>query len=777
MIIRESCGCQAGKPTDNRRGVPLSAADLARDLSELFHLDETDRNAVIEPLVGALAIPDAGLFLRLLDRTLLRFFDEDRDLSLLYTAIALAKDCPAIPHASLGDLETSVYMLIARVQNRVQALKQFVTSKRYSVLNSLKCDLLCARDRESLVAILYRHLPQIGMHSGAIVLYENASHSRYIGGFSGEGIQPDSDLLFPARLLLPSLLLPSLSSGVTMVLPLFMENQPLGYFITTVPFYEGTIYEDLRSAISSALKGVFLFEESATARETAERAERTKTEFFANVGGDLCDPLNEILERLRRAEDSLVSATLVPAALRDDVQWLQSQIRAQLEKTNSLIDLTLAQSNELSLEKKLFNITELVPEAGRLPLICGDPARFAQAFGLVRKICPGPISVEALPEGLTLRFSADGDVDPSLWHAPDALLAEKIVLMQYGRFTPQPRGCEVLIPWPNLAGLPPGKASGVPLKIRCLSPDLDPGGFGLPVERGIDPVDPSADCDGLILAWNCDTARMDEWVAVYALRQHAGLFRAPFLCFGGGLSGESLIAGIEARVRERSQGPILFVGLSWNDFPGWADQSNSVSVPDFETLNGTLREVQPSLIVFDRVCSGEIAQIRKHPRVVRIPALVLPERLEKGPELEALCQLPRIIVCNRSVASSPEFSRRVKGLLAGDEILPPHTGALVKMAILFLNLHSSRQVARWKLADSVNVSEDYLTRIFHREMGISLWEYLNRYRIELATDMLLHTNLTIYEIALRTGFQDQAYFCRVFKKIHGVPPGKIRTKN
>ena len=74
-------------------------------------------------------------------------------------------------------------------------------------------------------------------------------------------------------------------------------------------------------------------------------------------------------------------------------------------------------------------------------------------------------------------------------------------------------------------------------------------------------------------------------------------------------------------------------------------------------------------------------------------------------------------------------------------------------------------------------SEDYLTRIFHKEMGLSLWEYLNRHRIHLATELLLHTNNTIYEVAEKTGFQDQAYFCRVFKKIHGVPPGKIRTKN
>ncbi|MDE6736746.1 MAG: AraC family transcriptional regulator, partial [Treponemataceae bacterium] len=114
--------------------------------------------------------------------------------------------------------------------------------------------------------------------------------------------------------------------------------------------------------------------------------------------------------------------------------------------------------------------------------------------------------------------------------------------------------------------------------------------------------------------------------------------------------------------------------------------------------------------------------------------------------------------------------------LGGDEPLPSHTGALIKKAILYLNKNYSQQIVRWKLADTVHVSEDYLTRIFHKELGLSLWEYLNRYRIYLAERLLLETNDTVYEIAERIGFQDKAYFCRVFKKIYGISPGKIRAK-
>jgi AraC-like DNA-binding protein len=59
-------------------------------------------------------------------------------------------------------------------------------------------------------------------------------------------------------------------------------------------------------------------------------------------------------------------------------------------------------------------------------------------------------------------------------------------------------------------------------------------------------------------------------------------------------------------------------------------------------------------------------------------------------------------------------------------------------------------------------------------MGLSLWDYLNRLRIFRAAELLRKTDDTIQNIASSAGFQDQAYFCRVFKKIYGVPPGQLR---
>ena len=146
-----------------------------------------------------------------------------------------------------------------------------------------------------------------------------------------------------------------------------------------------------------------------------------------------------------------------------------------------------------------------------------------------------------------------------------------------------------------------------------------------------------------------------------------------------------------------------------------------------------------------------VEQIRTNPTTVMTPVLVLPETITDEAAVRRLMVIPRVILCNSYIAQSEEFAVRVRAVLAGEDILPPDTGALVKKAVCYLNRNSGSPISRWKLADSVHVSEDYLTRIFHKETGLSPWEYLNRYRIYLASKMLLHTNATVYDVAEKFG--------------------------
>jgi len=94
----------------------------------------------------------------------------------------------------------------------------------------------------------------------------------------------------------------------------------------------------------------------------------------------------------------------------------------------------------------------------------------------------------------------------------------------------------------------------------------------------------------------------------------------------------------------------------------------------------------------------------------------------------------------------------------------------------FIEKNFSRSISRWQLAQQVNVSEDYLSRVFKKLIGISPWKYLLRYRILQSEKLLQKGGFTINEVAESCGFQDQAYFCRVFRAFLGVPPGKYQKQ-
>ena len=70
---------------------------------------------------------------------------------------------------------------------------------------------------------------------------------------------------------------------------------------------------------------------------------------------------------------------------------------------------------------------------------------------------------------------------------------------------------------------------------------------------------------------------------------------------------------------------------------------------------------------------------------------------------------------------------------------------------------------------------DYLSKLFKKNTGSSLMDYVTKVRIERAKELLERTVLTISEIAIETGYSNTAYFTKMFKKYtNGVTPREYR---
>ena len=75
------------------------------------------------------------------------------------------------------------------------------------------------------------------------------------------------------------------------------------------------------------------------------------------------------------------------------------------------------------------------------------------------------------------------------------------------------------------------------------------------------------------------------------------------------------------------------------------------------------------------------------------------------------------------------------------------------------------------IASSVGISRSHLYRLFIQHIDMSPNEYLLHYRLSKASELLKGSvSLTIGEVAYSTGFADQLYFSRAFKKQKGISP-------
>ena len=81
------------------------------------------------------------------------------------------------------------------------------------------------------------------------------------------------------------------------------------------------------------------------------------------------------------------------------------------------------------------------------------------------------------------------------------------------------------------------------------------------------------------------------------------------------------------------------------------------------------------------------------------------------------------------------------------------------------------------LARLVSINVDYLSTVFGKKTGLTPIAYLQNIRIEQAKRLLLHSKLNVEEIAYQTGFSDNAYFIKVFKRVVGQTPSSFRREN
>lgn len=100
--------------------------------------------------------------------------------------------------------------------------------------------------------------------------------------------------------------------------------------------------------------------------------------------------------------------------------------------------------------------------------------------------------------------------------------------------------------------------------------------------------------------------------------------------------------------------------------------------------------------------------------------------------------------------------------------------SVVDMLIDYIHNHYEENINRNMLAELVHLSPEYVGKMFKKEMGVGINEYLNHFRIQKAQNLLGTTNYKVIDIALMVGYDNMPYFSSVFKKTVGMSPAEYK---
>ncbi|WP_244988955.1 AraC family transcriptional regulator [Robertmurraya siralis] len=92
----------------------------------------------------------------------------------------------------------------------------------------------------------------------------------------------------------------------------------------------------------------------------------------------------------------------------------------------------------------------------------------------------------------------------------------------------------------------------------------------------------------------------------------------------------------------------------------------------------------------------------------------------------------------------------------------------------YFHTHYEQEVSISEVADMFEIDRRRIAYLFEKITGLTPIQYLTRYRISKAKELLTISELTVSEISEAVGYQDNFYFSRVFKSLTGTSPSQYR---
>lgn len=116
----------------------------------------------------------------------------------------------------------------------------------------------------------------------------------------------------------------------------------------------------------------------------------------------------------------------------------------------------------------------------------------------------------------------------------------------------------------------------------------------------------------------------------------------------------------------------------------------------------------------------------------------------------------------------------VTGFFSPDREMKPEDAGLTELAVNFIKDNLDKNLTRNEVASYVHLNPEYLSRLFKRETGYTVADFIFKEKMKLAKQLLESTRLSVSMIAMKVGYSNFSHFTQLFKKVYGKTPNEYR---
>ena len=198
---------------------------------------------------------------------------------------------------------------------------------------------------------------------------------------------------------------------------------------------------------------------------------------------------------------------------------------------------------------------------------------------------------------------------------------------------------------------------------------------------------------------------------------------------------------------------------------GDVDSANTI---DFQQLssqhliyrNNSFTNMKTNLMIFDAICNREAKKSGVDPILAYKISNNLKFHISKISISSEIRSVAHKILLN--------YAKAVKEYTLGNY------SSNIRKIILYIRKNLTNRISLDDIARELFITKEHLSRLFKKEMGLTISEYIIDTKITEAKNLLKHTDYNILDIAVLLNFANSSHFSNSFKKVTGLSPSDYR---